>query len=83
MHSQLGFFPPDVPFDGLEISAAGAARGCAAEFAAFHLPLISSSDSHFLADVGTGFTIMDVQGPSFQELQAALLGTRGRGCAIA
>ena len=29
---QLGFLPPEVPFDGLEISAAGAARGRAAEF---------------------------------------------------
>ena len=51
---QLGFIPPDVPFDGLEISAAGAARGRAADFAAHGLPLVSSSDCHFLEDIGSG-----------------------------
>ena len=80
---QLGFLPPEVPFDGLEISAAGAARGRAAEFSGHGLPLLSSSDGHFLEDIGTGFTVLDVEEPVFAELCKALRGTGGRGCTIA
>ncbi len=81
--SQLGFLPPDVPFDGLEISAAGAARGRAKEFAGHGLPLVSSSDSHFLDDIGISRTALAVEAPSFAEIALALAGANGRGCGIA
>jgi hypothetical protein len=81
--SQLGFLPPDVPFDALEISAAGAARGRAKEFAAHGLPLVSSSDSHFLDDIGISRTALAVEAPSFAEIALALVGANGRGCGIA
>jgi PHP family Zn ribbon phosphoesterase len=81
--SQLGFLPPDVPLDGLEISAAGAARGRAKEFAVHGLPLVSSSDSHFLDDIGISRTALAVEGPSFDEIALALAGVNGRGCGIA
>ena len=81
--SQLGFLPPGVPFDGLEISAAGVARGRAAGFASHGMPLVSSSDSHFLDDIGVSATALDVEGPGFDELALALAGSRGRGCGIA
>jgi 3',5'-nucleoside bisphosphate phosphatase len=80
---QLGFIPPDVPFDALEISAAGAARGRAAGFTAHGLPLLSSSDSHSLEEIGAGFTVLDVEGAGFSELARALRGDGGRGCVIA
>jgi predicted metal-dependent phosphoesterase TrpH len=80
---QLGFIPPDVPFDGLEISAAGAARGRAAGFAALGLPLVSSSDCHFLDDMGAGTTQLDVAAPCFDEIAMALGMVEGRGCTIA
>jgi len=80
---QLGFIPPDVPFDGLEISAAGAARGRASDFAAHGIPLVSSSDCHFLDDMGSGSTMLDVAEPSFDEIALALGMVEGRGCAIA
>lgn len=80
---QLGFIPPEVPFDGLEISAAGAARGRAAEFVSQGLPLLSSSDSHFLEEIGNGLTLLEVEAPVFSELSKALCGAEGRGCAIA
>jgi 3',5'-nucleoside bisphosphate phosphatase len=80
---QLGFIPPDVPFDGLEISAAGVARGRAAAFAGHGLPLVSSSDCHFLDDMGAGTTQLDVAAPSFDEIVMALGRVEGRGCAIA
>ena len=80
---QLGFIPDDVPFDGLEISAAGAARGKAAGFRAHGIPLVSSSDCHFLEDMGSGFTQLEVASPSFEEIVKALRLLEGRGCAIA
>lgn len=80
---QLGFIPPDVPFDGLEISAAGASRGRTADFVSQGLPLLSSSDSHFLEEIGNGLTVLDVEAPVFSELCKALRGVEGRGCAIA
>ena len=80
---QLGFIPPDVPFDGLEISAGGAARGRAADFASHLLPLVSSSDCHFLDDMGSGSTMLEVAEPSFDEIVKALGMVEGRGCAIA
>jgi len=80
---QLGFLPPGVPFDGLEITASGALAGKAAELAAHGLPILCSSDGHFLSDIGAGFTVLDVEEPGFQELALALAGTGGRRCFLA
>jgi hypothetical protein len=80
---QLGFLPPDVPFDGLEVSAAGALKGRAKEFQAHGLPLLCSSDGHFLSDVGSGFTVLEVSEPAFYELALALRAADGRGCSLA
>lgn len=80
---QLGFLPPDVPFDGLEVSAAGAARGTATAWQEHGLPLLCSSDGHFLSDIGSGFTVLDVREPAFAELALALRGADGRRCAFA
>jgi PHP family Zn ribbon phosphoesterase len=80
---QLGFIPDDVPFDALEISAAGAARGKATAFQAYGFPLVSSSDCHFLDGMGSGFTELEVASPSFEEIVMALRLFEGRGCAIA
>jgi PHP family Zn ribbon phosphoesterase len=80
---QLGFIPDDVPFDALEISAAGAARGRAADFASHGLPLVSSSDSHFLQELASGITMFEMAEPTFEEIAMALGNREGRGCAIA
>jgi len=80
---QLGFLPLDVPFDGLEISAAGAAKGRIAEFAGHGLPVLCSSDGHFLTDIGSGFTMLEVQQTVFCEVSLALHGTDGRRCFLA
>ena len=80
---QLGFIPEDARFDALEISAAGAARGRAAEFADRGFPLVSSSDSHFLSDMGASKTALMVEAACFEELRRALCGEGGRRCGIA
>ncbi|HUI69570.1 MAG TPA: hypothetical protein VL354_03550 [Spirochaetia bacterium] len=80
---QLGFLPPDVPFDGLEVSAAGAAHGRSAEFACHGLPILCSSDGHFLTDIGSGFTVLEVEQAVFCELALAIHGSNGRRCFLA
>jgi predicted metal-dependent phosphoesterase TrpH len=81
--SQLGFLPPEVRFDALEISAAGAARGRAAEFLPAGLPLLCSSDGHSPEEVGAGCTALELEEPGFAELALALRGAGGRRCALA
>jgi hypothetical protein len=77
--SQLGFFPQDADFDGLEVSKwlpADSPR--LADFAALGLPLVSSSDSHYLEEIGAVCTDLDLFEPTFTELALALKGTGGR-----
>lgn len=75
---QLGFLPAEVRFDALEISAAGLARGKAAEHAGHGLPLVSSSDSHSLDEMGASATTLVAAEPTFLELARALRGEGGR-----
>ena len=77
--SQLGLIPPDTDFDALEVftPAGGAAR--VSYYTGYGLPVLASSDSHFLADVGSVRTSLELDEPSFDELAAALRGAGGRG----
>jgi len=77
---QLGMFPREAAFDGIEVSAAGVASGRVAEFAGLGLPVLCSSDSHFLSEVGTGLTVLELREPTFGELALALRGLGGRRC---
>jgi PHP family Zn ribbon phosphoesterase len=81
--SQLGVFPGDVRFDALEISAAGRARGRHRDFLSAGLPLVSSSDSHYLDDIGSGYTVLEVAEPTFDELRLAFQNTGERRCCLA
>ena len=82
--SQLGFFPEDAGFDGLEISRwlpCDSPR--LAEFEALGLPLLRSSDGHFLEEIGTAYTEFWLAEPTFPELALALAGAEGRSTARA
>ena len=81
--SQLGLLPKEPRFDALEISGVGLSTGRAGEFAAVGLPLVASSDSHFLEDVGTCRTVCEMSQATFAELALALRGVGGRSCACA
>jgi PHP family Zn ribbon phosphoesterase len=80
---QLGFFPETPQFSAAEISTAGAASGRMDEFRQYGLPLISSSDSHFLADIGRSCMTLLVVEPCFAELVLAIQGIGSRRCQIA
>lgn len=81
--SQLGAFPEDIRFDAVEISAAGFRAGRHAAFASLGLPMLVSSDSHSLEEVGCCPTVFEMHAPSFQELTLAFQGVDGRRCRLA
>ena len=77
--SQLGFFPTDTGFDGLEVSKwlpSDSPR--LAQFEALALPILCSSDSHYLEEIGAGCSDLYLAEPTFAELALALKGTGGR-----
>jgi 3',5'-nucleoside bisphosphate phosphatase len=80
--SQLGFVPADAGFDALEVSkwlAEDSPR--LAEFAALGLPLVGSSDGHYIEEIGEGCTELLLTEPTFAELALALQGAGGRSAA--
>lgn len=77
--SQLGFVPPDLKFDALEIFR----KTNPAEFLSQHSYLnrpilIKNSDAHYLDQIGETFTNYLMAEPTFNELAKALKGEDGR-----
>ena len=84
VYSQLGFFPRDAGFDAIEVSRhTDAASPRMEEFSSLGLPVVGSSDGHFLEELGTGATIIRVLEPTFAELSLAFAGIDGRSVARA
>jgi len=76
---QLGFVPPDVPFDALEVSASlgiSNARQRYPELKKYQF--VTASDAHFVSDIGKASTRMFLEEPSFTEIRLALAHTSGR-----
>ena len=76
---QLGFIPEDLRFDALEISAAlgiSKARQRYPELADY--PFITSSDAHFITDIGRSVIRLRLEAPSLAEIQSALRDENGR-----
>jgi len=78
--SQLGVFPDDVRFDAVEVSRAGREGGAIRALVPPGVPLVASSDSHTLDQVGSCFTEFELHEPTFDELALALRGSAGRRC---
>jgi PHP family Zn ribbon phosphoesterase len=76
---QLGFMPPHVPFDALEISARLGIEGGRKKFPELSsYTFITSSDAHFINDIGSICTRMALKEPSFSEVVMALRKQGGR-----
>ena len=75
--SQLGVMPTDVRFDAIELSP-HATAGDRRRLEALDLPMLASSDSHFLSDIGGTCSVLRACRPSFEELKLALAGRGGR-----
>ncbi len=84
VYSQLGFFPQEAGFDGVEVSRhVSTDSPRLEEYSALGLPLIGCSDSHYLEEIGTATTELHLAGPEFSELALALAGAEGRSVARA
>jgi PHP family Zn ribbon phosphoesterase len=75
IYSQLGFLPPDMKADALEISGSHPELEHS-EIMKF--PLIRSSDAHYLNDIGSDSTTFFVREGSFSEIRMAMKGENGR-----
>lgn len=82
--SQLGFFPTQAGFDAVEVSRR---LPCDSprleEFTALGLPLIHSSDAHFLEEIGLAATELRLAEPGFAELALAFASNGKRSVARA
>jgi PHP family Zn ribbon phosphoesterase len=67
---QLGFIPPELPLDAVELSFHF--RGDRAAFRAFGFPLVSFSDAHFPEEIGRSRTLFRLEEPSVAGLRQAL-----------
>ncbi len=76
--SQLGLFPDGVPFDAVELSPTAVNAGRAADLIPPPFPIIVSSDSHNLDEVGRGRTLFTLAAPDFPSLVANLRENHGR-----
>jgi PHP family Zn ribbon phosphoesterase len=68
--AQLGFIPKELPLDALELSW----RCESSEvnnYESYGLPLLKSSDAHFLPDIGKAVTTFSLSAPSFSEVAMA------------
>lgn len=77
--SQLGFLPPDLRFDAVEVSKRTSVKEALKKYSQIiEYPILRSSDAHKLEDIGTVFTeaLMEIVG--FEELKLALAGSSGR-----
>jgi hypothetical protein len=77
--NQLGFIPPDLALDAVEVSyrvPLNKARETLPAIGA--LPCITSSDAHYLKDIGRAYCLLHMAAATFHELSLALKGQQGR-----
>jgi PHP family Zn ribbon phosphoesterase len=76
---QLGFVPPQLALDALEVSAHMTVSEAIRRFPdCGQYPIITSSDAHGLEDIGKQVTIFTVEDGTVAEIKKALAGRNGR-----
>jgi PHP family Zn ribbon phosphoesterase len=77
--SQLGFVPPDLRADGLEINFRITKEEILKKFAYLkRFNFITDSDAHFIDNVGDVYNVIYMEHRNFSEFQKALKGEDGR-----
>ena len=74
---QLGFIPEELPLDALELSS-NYDSGKTENYKSYGFPLVTSSDAHFLTDIGKTSTAFFLNVPSLSEILMAFQGIEGR-----
>jgi hypothetical protein len=83
LFSQLGFIPPELKVDALQISKLAEEKAVRERYRISpEITLVKFSDAHYPADLGKTFTEFNLEEPSFQELRKALKGEDGRSVRI-
>ncbi|MFO7709318.1 MAG: PHP-associated domain-containing protein [Desulfobacterales bacterium] len=78
--NQLGFIPPDLELDAVEVSYRVPLAAARQRFPTIGaLPCITSSDAHFLKDIGRAATVFRMAAASLREIGLALRAEAGRG----
>lgn len=83
--SQLGFVPPDLQYDALEISASCNLEGLLAAnpgLKKMNPSFIRSSDAHYPEDMCRAVTYFNMPSRTFSEIRKALHGEEGRSVEI-
>jgi len=76
---QLGFIPPDLKIDGVEVSYRVALAKARDRLPGIgNLPCVTASDAHFLEDIGKVRTVFLMADSSLEEIRRALSGQNGR-----
>ncbi len=76
---QLGFIPPGLPLDALEISPRTSVEEAKSRFPQCNdYPIITSSDAHYLDDIGKSSTTFLMEEVSVREIKLALMSEKGR-----
>lgn len=76
---QLGFIPENLHLDAVEVSFRVPLKKARTEVPGIgNYPCVTSSDAHFLDDIGKVWTEFILAAPSLEELILALAGTDGR-----
>ena len=76
---QLGFIPPDIRFDALEISRRIGLKEARTKYHDLRdYTFIESSDAHRIRDIGKGFSKIFMEEPSLSELKMAIGRCEGR-----
>lgn len=76
---QLGFIPDDLGLDAVEISARADRTAVQTQMAGMgRHAFISSSDAHYLKDIGSASTVFRLAAPTMAEIRLALSAEHGR-----
>lgn len=76
---QLGFIPPDLELDAVEISSHAQKDEILHQFPdVARFPIITASDAHFLDDIGMATTNFLVEEPIIEEIRMAFCQKEGR-----
>jgi hypothetical protein len=76
---QLGFIPEDLHLDAVEVSYRVPLDKALTEVPGIkNYPCVTSSDAHFLRDIGKVWTEFILATPTLKEIRLALAGTEGR-----